>query len=192
MLSWLTDRRIKGSPYALMSQVAGYLGDDRQSKIRVVNSHGVWYTRNADGTLEWYNSGVIDWDWDGDGVTKFSRYWVIVYAVEGVEGTDIWRPDVEWGSDDGVWGDGGVWGAEQVTVEQTTTMRAIIKEWNPPHAQCAGVLVTWEPNAFAPDGFLEAYGAGYPDGTWWRAGAFDTSDYVQTRVQGALFTGPVV
>lgn len=179
LVRWLADRRIKGSPYALMSQLAGYLSG-YDVRIRVVNAAGSWYTRYYDGTLDWHYASPSNWDWDGD-TSPFSRYWVILYVP-----TALWNGDGLWGQGTGTWGDGGVWGLN-ATHEQGKSIVAIIKEWNPPHAQCAGILITWDNFSFDPTGS----GSGFPDGTWYRAGRDDAGDYVMTRPNNKRFAGEV-
>lgn len=185
LITWLVDRRIKGSPYALMNQLAGYF-TGYAVRIRVVNVAGTWYTRYHNGTFDWHFASPSNWDWDGT-TAAFSRYWVIVYVP-----TSLWSGEGLWGQPvgpgGGVWGDGGVWGLS-ATYEQGQTVEAIIRDWNPPHARCAGVIVTWDLFSFDPSDS----GAGFPDGTWDRAGADDgAGNYVLTRPATVRFTGEIV
>lgn len=175
---WIPDRKTKGNPYTLMRQLRGYLtGYD--VRFRVVNNAGAWHTLFHDGTTDFYVND--NWNWDGS-TDPWSRYWVIIYPP-----TALWNGDGLWGQGAGTWGDGGVWGLN-ATHDQGKSIQAIINEWNPPHAQCAGIIVTWDMFAFDPRSGGTAF---YPDGTWWRAGKDDAGSYVQTRPNIYRFAGAV-
>lgn len=183
LVLWLVDRRIKGSPYALMSQLAGYF-TGYSVRIRVVNAAGSWYTRYSDGTLDWHYETPSNWDWDGDS-SPFSRYWVILYFPTALASTEgLWAQPV--GPGGGVWGDGGVWGLNNA-YEVNNTVKLIVAEWNPPHSRCEDIIITWDATSFAPTGS----GTGYADGTWYRAGRDDAGDYVMTRPYNRRFFGSV-
>jgi hypothetical protein len=164
LVQWLPDRKIKGSPFALMSQIVGYVYKHRV-RVRVVNEAGAWFTRNAtrevEGRHEWHHAAPSNWDWDGEGGAQFSRYWVILMLPD-----TIWPSDGTWG-DSGKWGDTGVWGYGDMTREQAITLRDLIRDWNPPHAMCAGVIATWDPDDFDPTEVvryvLDVGGAGEAD-----------------------------
>lgn len=175
LLRWLPDRKIKGSPYALMEQLAGYF-TGYSVRIRVVNAAGSWYTRLSDGTYEWYSASPSNWDWDGD-TASWSRYWIILYVP-----TALWSPEGLW-SNPGTFGDGGVWGSS-MAYEQGQAVKAIVRDWNPPHARCEDIIITWDATSFAPTGS----GYGYADGTWYRAGREDAG-YVLTRPYNRRFMG---
>lgn len=151
LIRWLRTRRIKGGPWALMDQLAGYL-TGYSCKIRVVNSAGAWCTRNADGSREYYIASPTNWDLGGR-----SDYFVIVYLDQGP-----WDPQTTWGATGLKWGaDGLTWGTT-ATPEQVRTCKAIIQEMNPPHAKCRWLVFAMDPDSFSPTGS----GAGYPDSTW--------------------------
>jgi hypothetical protein len=150
---WIDARKNKGGRYTTMDQLAGYLSGFAV-KMRVVNCNGAWCTRNADGSREYHRASPSNWNWDGH-PEKSSRYWVILYPP-----ADLMTDEGDWG-DAGTWGDGGTIGTT-ASPELVASIRAIVAEWNPPHAICAGIIIALDPTSFDPTGS----GAGYPDGTW--------------------------
>lgn len=153
---WWPTRKQKGSLYALMDQLAGYMtGYD--VVIRCVNGNGAWFTRNADGTREYHRASPTNWNWDNLNSTGFSRYWVIIYPP-----TNLWISEGKWGSS-GKWGDGGRWGST-ISADQADTLRAIIAEWNPPHACCWTLILALATSSFDPTTALSD--PGVPGGTW--------------------------
>lgn len=176
---WIPDRKTKGNPYTLMRQLQGYL-TGYSVRLRTVNNAGAWHTLYADGTTDFYVNP--EWDWDGES-DPWSRFWVILYAP-----TALWNPDGTWGQGANYWGDGGVWGLS-ATYEQGQTIKAIVREWTPPHSTCAGVIVTWDATAFDPTD-PEVGDADFPNGNWGRAGKDDgAGNYELVRPQWARFTG---
>lgn len=151
LVAWLKTRRIRGSPYALMDQLAGYL-TGYPCMIRVVNRGGCWYTRNADGTREYYRAVPSNW-----GLGQRSDYFVIVYIDAGP-----WLLQGEWDAPGFTWGMANMTWGTTATSEQIATMKAIIRDENPPHAKCRGLIFATDPTSFEPTGS----GAGYPDATW--------------------------
>lgn len=157
---WLLSILIKGSPYALMDQLAGYL-IGHEVTIRVVNNAGTWYTRAPDGTRSWLRVTPTNWDWDAEPANgRWSRYWVLIYLP-----ATLWVAKGKMGST------GGKVGARRgmavgltCTTEQGQTLRAIVGEWNPPHARCEWICLQLDAAAWDPTELPG--GAGMPDGTW--------------------------
>lgn len=167
--TWWEARKQKGSRWATMDQIAGYLSGYSVT-IRTVNGNGAWCTRLPDGTREYHRSSPTNWDWDGN-AAAWSRYWVILYPP-----ATLWTDDGAW-DDPGTWDDGGTWDTT-ATPDQVATIRAIVKEWNPPHAKCAGILIALNSVDFAPDGS----GAGFPAGDWGTWGHLNAGNYETVRL----------
>lgn len=153
---WLDDHRRHGNPYTLMRQLQGYLFPFAV-RLRVVSNIGTWYTLGSDGSTSHRLSSPANWNWDGS-AAEFSRYWVILYPP-----ASLWVRD-------GTWGDGETWNGRPnetwgstATPEQVAAVKAIVNEWNPPHAKCMGVIVCFDATIFDP---TAAAGPPMPDGTW--------------------------
>lgn len=175
---WWPTRKQRGSLYALMDQLAGYMAG-HEVKIRCVNLNGAWYTRNADGTREYHRATPSNWSWDAY-TGAFSRYWVIIYPP-----SSLWTSRGTWGSHSTeTWGDASVnatWGST-MTAEQAATIMAIITEWNPPHARCSHVALALDPASFDPT--AAAGSAGLPSASepWINWGLDDAGDYAAIRL----------
>jgi hypothetical protein len=157
LINWVPDRKRKGSPYALMNQIAGYF-TGYPVKIRIVNNRGTWYTREADGTETWHRELPSNWVWDTAGGTYDARYYVIVYV-----NTLPLLPTL-WGIGLYLWGDGVlVWGG-RILQGVGESIKAIIQDWNPPSAQCDWVVFAKDFASFDPTAPYPS--AGFPDGTW--------------------------
>ena len=177
---WWPTRRQKGSLYALMDQLAGYM-TGYAVPIRCVNLNGAWMTRNTDGTREYHRSTPTNWAWDTL-TTSWSRYWVIIYPP-----SSLWTDEGVFGDEDGYFGDGGQVGST-ITQEQADTLRAIISEWNPPHARCEYLILAFD-RTFDP-----AAAAGHPMPTtdWVEWSGRDGSDNcVGTRLVTARYCSGV-
>lgn len=159
LVRWLYDWRSAGNAYTLMRQIRGYL-HPYTPLMRVVNTAGTWYTMNPDGTVERSVAVGGNWDWDGD-VAAWARFWVIIYSHTG----EPWVRGGTWGSGR-IWGSGpgtglGTWGS-MATIEQITSIRAIIKEWKSAGAKCQNIIISFVGTAFDPTDTAPPL----PDGTW--------------------------
>jgi hypothetical protein len=171
---WVYDRKRKGNNYTLMRQLAGYLaGFD--VPFRIVNNHGAWYTRDADGSTEYLLGN--NWDWDGDD-TAWSRFWVIIY------------PPVElWGSD-GTWGDGEAWGESDTstwgstaTLAQVRSIKGLVEAWRAAHSLEINTIISLDPSAFDPTDTSPPL----PDGTWAHWSINDSGTQVPARFDDARY-----
>jgi hypothetical protein len=170
---WLDDHRRRGNPYTLLRQIQGYLAP-HVVRLRIVNTSGVWFTLNADGSIEYFEGG--NWDWDGDPAQP-SRFWMIIYPPG-----DLWVRDGTWG-DGAVWGDNGqTWGST-APIEQVETIRQIITEWEAPHSKCINVIVSFDAAAFDPTDTAPPL----PDGTWAHWSKLVAGDQVPARDDRAIY-----
>ena len=120
------------------------------------------------------------WSWDehspgGGGVLWPSRYWVLIIMPQGIDPQD---QGMLFGSS-GKTGNGRKFGYQiaegsdpslgivrrigtDATSEQVATIRGIVQQWNPPHAYCEAIIVSWNaPAAWYPGG-----PGAQPDGHW--------------------------
>lgn len=154
----LDDLRTRGSPFALLRQLRHYLQAD--CVVRTVDRRGNWFTIAADGT-ESYVQGALNWDWDGEPLTSWSRFWVIIYPVDG---TDPWAVSGDVG-DATLWGDGLVGNAGRTvgttaTPSQVAAVRAIVREWKPAGTTCEWIIIAFDDATFTPAGATD------PSGDW--------------------------
>lgn len=158
LIRWLDDWRKAGSPYAIMGQVRGYTVPSTP-RTRIVQTNGTvanWYTIETDGSTEWHRANVTNWDWDGG--TDWSRFWVIIYSVSGP-----WVPEGDWGGAGEVWGDtSGTWGTSAMIEEVQSTQR-IVADWKPATATCTNIIIAFDSSKLSP---TASPGSPMPDGTW--------------------------
>ncbi len=175
LVLWLVSRRIKGSPYALMDQLAGYL-TGHAVRIHVCNNAGTWYTRDVDGLRSWRRATPTNWNWDNEPANgRWSRYWVIIHVPD-----TLWAPKGKMGSTGAKVGARGKAVGLSCDAEQGRTLRAIVREWNPPHARCEWIILSFDPVNFEPN--LAPLYSGMPDGTWTKWGIEKAGHYVPARV----------
>lgn len=177
------------TPVMLLQQLAGVLSPN-PPVLRLVNAHGVWWTRQPNGSVSQFkpdgsgfnlddgnNVGVSAanaraWDWDSladvppFGFDDPSRFWVIVYApadlpyLAGISG---------------LIGDGriigqGVGGPDATTIgttapsKETELIRDIISTWRGQGLPCSHVIIVFgaATDYFNPDGTSPDY----PDGAY--------------------------
>jgi hypothetical protein len=159
LLTWREDWKTAGHAFSLLRQVKGYL-TPHPIKLRSVDNAGNLYTLNADGTTELVQTQPSNWNWDVENAF-WSRFWLILYPPPS-----LWDPMFPWGNA-AQWG--GAWGAANVTwgttatPEQIASIKAVIRQWKPAHANCVCVVVAFDPASFNP---TMPPGAPLPDGTW--------------------------
>ncbi len=199
---WRNIHRRAGTAFGLLEQVYRVLGPSF-TRVRLVTGAGVWHTIQADGTRQLHNtSGTglqIDaqgvstpltveahpWDWDGTG-NPFEAFLIVYAPVTGL----IPGNEGEWGDGATRWGAEGAPGGGLIGIDST---KALVEQLRSLAASGAmGVEVNWIIIAFDPDSFdPETPGpypaSGMPDGTWARAGRYDGSNYVRTRLSTARY-----
>ena len=196
---WLDERKTAGNPYTLMRQLAAYCGP--LPAFRTVDCRGNWYSRTAGG----YDYGAVDvenwiestctqtslldqgnWDWDGEGASRWSRFWVIIYP------NGLWDDGLlEWGNmATPAWGTvGTVWGTS-VTQEQSATLRFIISDWKPAGTTCPWIVLAFDGASFDPASAYHA--AGMPDGTWEKGYRITAGVAVPSRLDTARYLPGVI
>lgn len=150
LIRWLDDHRSKGTAFTMMRQLAGYCRSG--FSFRIYDNRGNCYSRSAAGA-ETFDAST-DWDWDGNS-TRWSRFWVVIYPTAAWADTSE-----EYGSGPGdpEYGDGTQWGIT-IPLEETSNVRAIVREWKPAGTRCVNIIVALDPLSFDP-------AAPEPDGTW--------------------------
>ncbi len=137
--------KTRGSPYALITQLKGYLAP-HELRIRTVDNNGTWFSEDEDGT-RYENLAEGNWDWDGG--TDWSRFWVILYPQ-----ASLWTETVEMVGDPALWG--GAVGAPVYTVgttatlNQVQTIRQIVAEWHPAGTTCVNIIIAFDDASFDP------------------------------------------
>lgn len=159
LLRWLQDWRIAGNPYALMGQLAAYLGPT--VSLRTVDARGNWYSRDASGNLSVVRQAG-NWDWSGSAawdVARWSRFWAIIYPG------GLWAPGPKWGDAGATWGQPGrTWGTT-ATSDEVASVRSIIGDWKPAGTRCVNIIIAFDPTSFDPTQIRD--GSGLPNGLWY-------------------------
>jgi hypothetical protein len=173
LVRWLDSHKLGGNPFELLERLAAYLFPFAV-RMRIVNSRGSWYTRNADGTTT-FQLGLENWNWSGDADSAWSRFWVIIYPGS----TGLWTTEGDWGIDADTWGDGGVWGFS-ASPAQVSSIREIIRAGKPPWAQCTNIIVAFDDASFDP-------ASPEPDGLWGDWGKYVGGVKVSSRLGTARY-----
>lgn len=157
LILWITAWRGAGVGSAMLDQIAGFLTPKR-CRIRIWTLVGIIYTREADGTFTVTRATRGLFDWDGDTVALWDRFWVIIDSVGGVP----WSRDGTWG-DGETWGETnrGTWGST-ATLGEVQAIRAIVDDFKPAQSVCKNIIVSFDASAFAPSDTSPPL----PDGTW--------------------------
>jgi hypothetical protein len=173
LIPWLDRHVVRGNPFALLQQLADYMGP--LPSIRVVNVKGDWFSRAANGTTSVLLS-QNNWDWDGPVDARWARFWVVIYP------NGLWSPGSNWGDVGVKWGDPGrTWGTT-ATTDQVQSVRSIVSDWKPGGTSCVNIIIAFDNASFDPTHPRD--GAGLPDGTWARW----SKSVGRTRVASRLST----
>lgn len=179
LLRWLDDWATAGNPFALMKQLAGYMGvapGNIAPAFRTVDVNGNWFSLNSDGSKV-ASIAQANWDWDGapDALVRWSRFWVIIYP------NGVWTTAPNYGSGQAYATTAFTWGST-ATPDQVATVRGIVSDWKPAGTTCQNIILAFDGGSFSPATARD--GVGLPNGTWghWskRTG--------QTRVAARLAT----
>lgn len=158
LIPWLDDRKTAGNPFSLMKKLSEYCGS--ACAFRTVDVRGNWYSREADGTISVLLK-TANWDWDGatDALTRWSRFWVIIYP------NGVWSEGQAWG-DAGTqdWGDPGhTWGST-ATPDEVVSTRSIVADWKPAGTRCVNIILAFDNASFDPANLVNT--PGMPNGLW--------------------------
>lgn len=161
LIAWLDEHAVRGNPYALMRQLRGYC--NAAVRVRTVDRRGNWYTIERDGTESYRGPAenpttAFGWDWDGGGLDRWARFWVLIYPTAAGE---PWGPPPAWGDPGLVWGAAGMTWGSTATVDQVEAVRRIVRDWKPAGSRCEHILIPFDDVLFSP---IDSFG--HPDGTW--------------------------
>lgn len=163
LLRWLDDWKTAGNPFALMKQLAGYMGTVPGSPapaFRTVDVRGNWYSLDSDGSRS-VLINQANWDWDAapDALVRWARFWVIIYP------NGVWIPAPTFGhsAGDTFGGVDYTWGTS-ATLDEVTSVRGIIADWKPAGTRCANIIIAFDDASFDPTTARDA--ANFPDGKW--------------------------
>lgn len=178
LIGWLDAWKRAGSAYAILDQIAAYLGTP--GTLRIVTANGTWWTRNPDGSRERVVTlPTKNWDWDGED-DLWARFWVILYADDYG-----WTTDGVWGTPGEVWGDDGTgWGLSNVPWQVGQDLRGIIAEWKSAASICKNIVISLDSSY--PDPATPA-GAPMPIGNWGSAYQIVAGTAVPVRDSRLLF-----
>jgi hypothetical protein len=179
LVDWLPTLKTKGNPFALLGQLAQYLPPG--FSFRTVDVRGNWYSLDSSGN----QTAVLNeanWDWDGasDALTRWSRFWVILYP------NGLWTDTDTWGHSGDTWGDGRCWGMTSPS-DQVQNVISLIKAWKPAGTKCVNLIVAFDNTSFDPTTARD--GTGLPNGTW---GSWSTGGRIRVasgRLSTARFVG---
>lgn len=183
MLRWLDDHQTRGNPFALMQQLRAYCGPNGTAgsyvSLRTVDVRGNWYSLDDEANQS-VEINQANWDWDGDpaALSKWSRFWVIIYP------NGLWTDTATWG-DGSMWGEPGrTWGSS-ATPEEVQSVQSIVANWKPAGTRCVNIIVTFDPTSFNPATARD--GSGLPDGTWGQPYKIVNGQYVPSRLSTARY-----
>lgn len=159
LIKWLDERKSAGSAFALMQKLSEYCGP--LPSFSTVDAQGNWYSR-AVGGAETYLFSQFNWEWDDHptnnlGISRWSRFWVIIYPRGLWTEGDYWAAGEAWGARPGTWG-------STATADQIATVRFLIDDWKPAGTKCGNIILAFDNASFDP-----AFGvshAGMPNFGW--------------------------
>ncbi len=176
LTQWLVDARTRGTARTMMKQLHAYCDSALAHGVsfRIVDTRGNWHSRSSSGT-ETSSLNTGNWDWDGEGATRWARFWVIIYP-----GTLWVDSGQEWG-DAGNWGNAtSLWGSTTMTAEHVATLRALVAAWKPAGTRCEKIIIALDPASFDPT-------APEPDGLWGKPYKYVGGIAVATRLATAIY-----
>jgi hypothetical protein len=195
----IDDKRLAGTAWPLLRQLQSYCSP-YPVRVRLVNEHGHFYTRDRDGTESRFRYSA--WNWDngranalakgyvrnriGPGgisvpspAIPWSQFWIIMYPTTGTP-SQPWQRK-KW-NDGGQWGDGkGTWGST-ATHGDVFAIRRIIRRWKPAGSRCVSIIISFDDTAYDPATMTAPI-----DGTWARAPKLVDGVLVNGRDPNSLF-----
>ena len=151
LLDWLDVHQANGSPLTTVGQLHAYFtGYDVTVRgiEQLTATTALRYSLDSAGVL---TIDVVAWDWDGQGGTLTSRYWILL-EIPSELGTMV-----------NAWDTGG-WPAHPyiidvagMTYEVASQIQTIVRRYNPPHAKCEWIIIVFD---------TATWEAQLPDGTW--------------------------
>lgn len=169
LIEWRYPRghRVRGSAFAILTQVSAYFGGVR---CWTIDQNGNRHDRALDGT-ESYSYGNA-WNWDGAPTTpNWARFWIVIDAstTDGISEPPTWDDPDLWGGRtyDQAAAAGFTIDCNGVSAQDVKAIRDLFtgRAWNP-----SGTLPEWVVITF--DGSDPV-----PDGTWDTAAGRDASGY---------------
>lgn len=181
LTQWLIAWKTAGNPFGLMAQLRGYTGD--VAAFRTVDVKGDWFSLNVDGTTS-VQLSQGNWDWDGDpaALTKWSRFWVVIYP------NGLWQPQANLGSPGLILGRPAATIGTTATTSDVSAIKSIVSAWKPAGCRCQNIIIAFDNTSFDPSHPRD--GAGLPDGHWghWsKVIAGTPMQYVAARLSSARF-----
>jgi len=184
LLAYLDAHRKRGNPYQLMRQIQAWCYP-KSPRIRIVNTHGTWYTLNEDGSTA-KSPLEFNWNWDDD-TTLFARFWVIIYSEVG-NPESMWVRSPVLGTAGETWGSAlpngeqATWGSD-ATLNEVRAVRELVEDWKSAHEKCPFIIISFDADAFDPTDAQPPL----PDGTWGNYSQNVGGTQVPTRDDRAIY-----
>jgi hypothetical protein len=186
----IDDQQRAGNPWAVLSQVLGYLLSSTPAARTVSSSYSssgvllksLWNSYSAGASLskppQHLHEEPGSWDWDSASPSTGSWGWWRWYLVIDAVAPSAWvAPDGAWGSG-GTWGDGGAWGVD-ATSFVGKSIKLIVQQWK------AGIfhwcIVSFDDTEFVPSATV------LPDGNYGRWSKIVNGVYVRARSSNARY-----
>lgn len=153
LMTWLDQRRVKGSARELARQIQAYL--PHRPTVRVIDRHNFWTTIDGAGNV---TTTTATWDWDSvsnpERHTSAAPWWselfVVIYsdpyAKQGALGA------VPLGVNEGI--------GHKCPLSQRNALEALLGEWKSAHSKIRAVIWSPDPAYFVPGG------PNVPNGQW--------------------------
>lgn len=175
----VTDQKQKGSPAALLNQIAGYL-TPFACVLRCVDASGNWVTRNADGTFNYSHYYAANWNWDGHAVDvdvadAWARFWVIIYP--GATGLCANSGQID---GTGPIDEPGATIETTLTADQCTSIANLMLDWRPLGVSPQWFVIAFDDASFSPT-------SPEPDGWWEYPGKQSGVQVISARLETARY-----
>lgn len=131
LVRYLDDHSTQGGNFALLDQLYAYL-QAPDCILRVVNTHGTWCERAADGTHT-YHLAQYNWGWDSISAAHWSRFWVIIVPSAG-------DPIATYAA----WPAHTTPATNTASLELLSGLMSIISDWKPAGTRCEWVVIDFD------------------------------------------------
>ena len=162
LAQWRQLHRRRGTHRGALEHVQPYFLPAALPRVRIVHQSGsgvaTWH--GVDAARSYSMLRAFNWNYDGQ-ITKWSRYWAIVYPGEaGYAASHVY-------GDGHTYGDGSVYGG--LTATQIADLTSIFLDWKAAHSRLAAIVVAWDSASFDPSKSPAQDATGWwslPNGKW--------------------------
>jgi len=192
LVRWLQLHKRRGHPWALLTAIQTYFSTDPSAAsqgplVRCVEHHphpsgtsrAIWCSLDPLGVFSSHEQSPSNWDWDSNDplrpasvATKDTRFWVLVYQAAGTTPPALFAEQGD--SSPALPSSSTIaQGSSLSTKRHVQDIATLGRFWRGAGAWFAGLILVYDPAAFAPTGT----GVLFPDGDWYRNWNPDTLDY---------------